>query len=214
MPGFTQVVRCTRCGNTVSTEVGMDSRCSRCGVDLRSCVQCQSFEPGARFECREQIAARITPKDVRNTCELYHPTVRVERETGSPAPTSARKALTICSNREPHIRPRGGGPVGRPTCPARHAQSQLFLAVPDASLDFALLIRLLGGCAILARGRLEGGPRVPFFASARKCAKAGAGMHGHAFQNSGFRYGISRLKPEIVSMWTGTPGHSSSKSVK
>jgi hypothetical protein len=93
MPGFTQVVRCTRCGNTVSTEVAFDSRCNRCGVDLRSCVQCQSFEPSARFECREAIPARVSPKDVRNTCDLYHPTVRVERETGSTAPTSARKAF-------------------------------------------------------------------------------------------------------------------------
>jgi hypothetical protein len=93
MPGFTQVVRCTRCGNTVPTEVAFDSRCNRCGVDLRSCVQCQSFEPSARFECREAIPARVSPKDVRNTCDLYHPTVRVERETGSTAPTSARKAF-------------------------------------------------------------------------------------------------------------------------
>jgi hypothetical protein len=30
---------------------------------------------------------------VRNSCELFHPTVRVERETGSTAPTSARKAF-------------------------------------------------------------------------------------------------------------------------
>jgi hypothetical protein len=95
MPGFTQVIRCTRCGNTVGATIGYDSRCSRCGVDLRSCVQCQSFEPGARFECREAIPARVSPKDARNTCELFHPTVRVERETSSAAnaPTSARKAF-------------------------------------------------------------------------------------------------------------------------
>ena len=65
----------------------------RCGVDLRSCVQCESFDPGARFECRQSIPARVAPKDERNRCELFHPTVRVERETGSTAPTSARKAF-------------------------------------------------------------------------------------------------------------------------
>jgi hypothetical protein len=93
MPGFDHVIRCTRCGNPVGSEVAHDSQCKRCGVDLRSCVQCQSFDPGARFECRETIAARVSPKDQRNGCELFHPTVRVERQTGSPAPTSARKAF-------------------------------------------------------------------------------------------------------------------------
>jgi len=52
-----------------------------------------SFDSSARFECRQQIPARVTPKDVRNACELFHPTVRVERETGSTAPTDARKAF-------------------------------------------------------------------------------------------------------------------------
>lgn len=91
--GFTQAIRCTRCGNTVGDEIAYDSKCKRCGVDLRSCVQCESFDPGARFECRQSISARVSPKDVRNSCELFHPTVRVERETGSTAPTSARKAF-------------------------------------------------------------------------------------------------------------------------
>lgn len=93
MPGFRQTVRCTRCGNPVGTTIGPDARCSRCGVDLWSCVQCQSFDPGARFECRRDIPARIAPKDVRNDCPLFAPTVRVERETGSAAPSDARKAF-------------------------------------------------------------------------------------------------------------------------
>ena len=91
--GFTQTIRCTRCGNTVGDEIAYDAKCKRCGVDLRSCVQCESFDPGARFECRQMIPARVSPKDERNRCELFHPTVRVERETGSTAPTSARKAF-------------------------------------------------------------------------------------------------------------------------
>jgi hypothetical protein len=93
VPGFKQTIRCTRCGNVLSAEVAHDSRCNRCGVDLWACIHCESFDSGARFECRQPIAARVTPKDERNTCELFHPTVRVERETGSTAPTDARKAF-------------------------------------------------------------------------------------------------------------------------
>ena len=88
MPGFAQTIRCARCGNTLQPDIAFDSRCSRCGVDLRACIHCESFEPGARFECGQTIAARVTPKDERNRCDLYHPTVRVERQTGS-APSSS-----------------------------------------------------------------------------------------------------------------------------
>ena len=93
MPGFKQTIRCSQCGNVIGAEVKQDSRCSRCGVDLWACIHCESFDGGARFECRQQIPARVSPKDQRNTCDLFHPTVRVERETGSTAPTDARKAF-------------------------------------------------------------------------------------------------------------------------
>ena len=83
MPGFRDVFRCTRCGNLESLEVGPASRCGKCGVDLRACVQCASFDAGARFECMQAIAARVSPKDLRNDCASFSPRVKVERETGS-----------------------------------------------------------------------------------------------------------------------------------
>jgi hypothetical protein len=93
MPGFKHTIRCSRCGNVVGASIAFDSRCARCGVDLRACIHCESFDPGARFECRQKISARISPKDERNSCELFAPTIRVERETGSAGPTDARKAF-------------------------------------------------------------------------------------------------------------------------
>ena len=118
MPGFKQTIRCTRCGNVLSAEVTHDSRCNRCGVDLWACIHCESFDSGARLECRQAIAARVTPKDVRNTCELFHPTVRVERETGSTAPTDATQGV-----RRPvqvlmaPSRPEAQRPSARSGCP-------------------------------------------------------------------------------------------------
>ena len=91
MPGFRQVVRCSRCGDLL-TQAG-EGRCKRCGADLHSCAQCVHFDTSARFECTERIPARVSPKDAGNTCELFGPRVTVERETGSPAPNSARKAF-------------------------------------------------------------------------------------------------------------------------
>ena len=51
MPGFREVVRCSQCGNPVSSEIGFETRCPRCGNDSHTCSQCVSFDPGSRFEC-------------------------------------------------------------------------------------------------------------------------------------------------------------------
>ena len=94
MPGFREVVRCSQCGNPASSEVALDSRCPRCGTDLRACSQCASFDPGSRFECMEKtLTARVAPKNVRNACPLFTPRTTVERETTTPRHDDARKAF-------------------------------------------------------------------------------------------------------------------------
>lgn len=93
MPGFREVVRCSQCGALVNDEVGPTSQCLRCGTDLRACAQCTSFDPGSRFECMQTIAARVTPKNTRNTCPLFTTRTTVERETTTPKVDSARKAF-------------------------------------------------------------------------------------------------------------------------
>jgi len=93
MPGYREVVRCSQCGNVGSPDIGYDARCPRCGTDLHACAQCTSFDPGSRFECMENIPARISPKNTRNSCELFSPRTTVERETTTPRTDDARKAF-------------------------------------------------------------------------------------------------------------------------
>ena len=94
MPGFREVVRCSQCGNVVQEEITAETRCPRCGTDLRSCAQCQSFDPGSRFECMQAtLTARVSPKNARNACTFYSPRTTVERETTTPKVDSARKAF-------------------------------------------------------------------------------------------------------------------------
>lgn len=93
MPGYREVVRCAQCGNVGGADIAGDARCPRCGTDLHACAQCASFDPGSRFECMQTIPARITPKNVRNTCTLFAPRTTVERETTTPRPDNARKAF-------------------------------------------------------------------------------------------------------------------------
>ena len=88
-----EVCRCARCGNRLALPVDAGSRCSRCGVDLHTCVQCESFDTSARFECTQPIAARVAPKDAKNSCTLFTPRTTVERQTSTPGRTSARQAF-------------------------------------------------------------------------------------------------------------------------
>ena len=94
MPGFREVFRCTRCGNLEGLDVGSESRCGKCGVDLHACIHCASFDAGARLECMQPVPARVSPKDARNTCSFFSPRIKVERETGSAQPqNNAKKAF-------------------------------------------------------------------------------------------------------------------------
>ena len=94
--GSHEVFRCGRCARIQTADVGLEDRCPQCGVDLHACVQCASFDPGSTFECMQAIPARISPKDVRNTCALFGARTTFERQTGStPAagPVSAQQAF-------------------------------------------------------------------------------------------------------------------------
>ena len=64
--GSHEVFRCARCGNRLPTPVEIAARCSRCGVDVHSCVNCVSFDTSARFECADPaLTARVDRKSTR-----------------------------------------------------------------------------------------------------------------------------------------------------
>ena len=83
MPGFQEVLRCSMCGAVVPppVEIAFASQCPKCHADLRSCKHCLHFDTGAQFECTQQIAERITKKDIRNNCEFFMARTSIERET-------------------------------------------------------------------------------------------------------------------------------------
>jgi len=74
------VFRCARCGEAapVAGVSALDARCARCGADLHTCTNCSAFDTGARFECRRELPARVSPKDRANRCELFDPRLRQE----------------------------------------------------------------------------------------------------------------------------------------
>lgn len=101
MMGSRQVARCARCGTLVDPQVLSRSQCPKCQVDLRSCIQCVNFDPGASFECAVKLQARVSPKDAANDCPHFSMRTSWERETtAAPShhanpkePSGAKKAF-------------------------------------------------------------------------------------------------------------------------
>jgi hypothetical protein len=93
MMAFGEKVKCASCGAPLAKSINLASACPKCNADLHTCRQCNYFDPGARFECRKTIPARIANKNAKNMCELFEARTVVERETSSGAPTDARQAF-------------------------------------------------------------------------------------------------------------------------
>jgi hypothetical protein len=96
MPGRTEVSRCGQCGTLLQSLSEPVGNCPKCGFELHSCKQCSYFDPSSRFECTQPIPKRIPRKDVGNQCTFYSISVRVEKETSTPAqlrPSDARQAF-------------------------------------------------------------------------------------------------------------------------
>lgn len=96
MPATTAVSRCAQCGTLLTSLSEPLGKCPKCGFELHSCKQCSYFEPSARFECSQPVKERIARKDARNDCALFSISVRVEKQTSTPAqarPMDARQAF-------------------------------------------------------------------------------------------------------------------------
>jgi len=92
------VFKCSRCGvaQRAMGEIGAEAICS-CGADLHTCTNCKNFDTSIRWECRETIPERVSPKDVRNECGLFAPKIirdlAADKGRASATPDDARKAF-------------------------------------------------------------------------------------------------------------------------
>ena len=95
MAGSRDVSRCAQCGALLELQ-SVSVQCPKCGFQLHSCRQCSYFDTSKRFECMQLVPVRIPRKDERNDCTFYSISVRVEKETSTPAaqrPNDARQAF-------------------------------------------------------------------------------------------------------------------------
>ena len=69
------MANCFKCAkplsDTYKVMVGRSDTCPHCMADIRSCKNCQFYDPKAYNECRETNADRITEKEKANFCDYY-----------------------------------------------------------------------------------------------------------------------------------------------
>jgi len=87
LPSEPMQVSCWSCGEVVDlpagSRVGRRDTCSRCGLDLHSCRNCQYYDPGKHNQCAETQAEWVRDKDTANICDYYSP--RSGRIRGTPS---------------------------------------------------------------------------------------------------------------------------------
>ncbi len=76
MPSYNvPMAHCYFCGQeTVRGErIYRTSMCSACGKPLKICRNCEFYDPGAKYECREHIQDPVRDKEQENFCEYFSP---------------------------------------------------------------------------------------------------------------------------------------------
>ena len=65
--------QCHFCKNEleIDTKVFRTSICPHCGKDLKICLNCQFYRPGAQWDCAETIDEPVRDKDRGNFCAYY-----------------------------------------------------------------------------------------------------------------------------------------------
>lgn len=90
------VFRCGDCNHRVTIAGGVEpgQNCPNCEAPLHACVNCQHFDPSARWQCRQPIEQPVTGKRKDNECELFAPKQVMEFESeAARSPEEARAAF-------------------------------------------------------------------------------------------------------------------------
>jgi len=67
------MTKCHACSRALETgsNVGRRDVCIFCGADLRCCLNCTFYAPGAYNDCREPQAERVIEKNRSNFCDYF-----------------------------------------------------------------------------------------------------------------------------------------------
>jgi hypothetical protein len=87
--------RCSKCKTKleITGKVGRNDTCPRCGADLRACLNCRFYDPGAYNQCHEPQAERVVDKERSNFCEYFVFRETAVAATAKDSPADAKSKL-------------------------------------------------------------------------------------------------------------------------
>ena len=64
---------CSLCGHRLddTAQVYRSSTCPSCDRDLKICLNCRFYKPGAHWDCLETIPEAVADKDRANFCDYF-----------------------------------------------------------------------------------------------------------------------------------------------
>ncbi|MDC7125978.1 MAG: hypothetical protein PQJ46_10455 [Spirochaetales bacterium] len=64
---------CYSCGHQFDKnfQVYRTTECPSCGRDVRVCLNCEFYSPGANYDCHEHISEAVREKDRANFCDYF-----------------------------------------------------------------------------------------------------------------------------------------------
>lgn len=70
---------CYACGTELPAEfvITRSAECPTCGKPVRVCKNCEFYEPGAHWDCRETVPEQVVDKERSNFCDYF----RANRKT-------------------------------------------------------------------------------------------------------------------------------------
>ena len=65
------MANCYRCGAELPNEIFRTTACESCDADAHVCRNCEFYEPGAHWDCRETIPEAVHDKVRSNFCDYF-----------------------------------------------------------------------------------------------------------------------------------------------
>ncbi len=64
---------CFECGEPLPSRIYRNTLCESCGADAKVCLNCDFYDTGAQWQCRETISEPVREKNRANFCDFFRP---------------------------------------------------------------------------------------------------------------------------------------------
>ncbi len=64
---------CFECGAPLPSRIFRNTLCESCGADAKVCLNCDFYDVGAQWQCRETISEPVREKNRANFCDFFRP---------------------------------------------------------------------------------------------------------------------------------------------